>query len=112
MLQKKQSSIKLEAKDYKSIESIIRGFSEKYKISNVEHVRIDLSKDSGLVFFKRSDDTFVGEADPSELLREGLADCARGALMLSEYLDTTEDPEIKQLFDTIGYVIKNRKEIV
>lgn len=112
MLQNKQSSIKLEAEDYKSIESIIRGFSEKYKISDVERVRIKLSKDGGLITFKRSDDTFIEGADPTELLREGLAECARGALMLSEYLETTEDPEIKQLFDTIGYVIKNRRGTV
>jgi len=107
----KNSFIRLEDEDYKNIEKLIKGFAERYSVSGVSKVNIELKKEGGIVTFKKSDDIGVGQTEaPLSILKEALTECARGALLLNDYLSTTDDPEVRQLYDTIGYVIKSKKD--
>lgn len=51
------------------------------------------------------------DAGVEELLKDGLRDCAHGALLLYEYISIKSDAEISNLINQIHGIIQNRNFI-
>lgn len=110
MKQKINRSIVLKNEDHEYIESIVKGFADKYGIDGVDSVQIKLTGESGIVRFRNAEGTQYESTSAINILHEALIECANGALLLNDYLTLQDDPEIAQLRDTIRYVIKSRKD--